>query len=293
MPSRPSPRLISVVIPVLNDAETLADQLEALRGQDYTGDWELVIVDNGSTDASCEIAERWVGQFPRAQVVRAADRRSPGHARNAGASRSSGDFLAFTDADDAAQPGWLTALAEAAPLGDLVAGSVVVDGLNDERSLGWHVVPPRERSLREDRFLSYASGANLGIWAEVFERLGGFEEDAIAGEDKEFSWRAQMTSFRLVWAPDAVVRYRLRDQVSELARQHYRYGTTGPRLYRLFRDSGMPRRRPTKALMTWSWILLTWPAAAWSERFRGRWALEAALACGRVTSSMRNRVLFL
>jgi glycosyltransferase involved in cell wall biosynthesis len=292
VPSRPSPRLISVVIPLLNDAETVAEQLEALRAQDYAGDWEVVIVDNGSTDASVEIAERWVGRFPSARVVHAADRRSPGHARNAGASQARGDFLAFTDADDVVQPSWLGALAESAHRGDLVAGNVVVDGVNDGYSLAWHAIAPRERSRRDDRFLEYASGANAGVWADVFERLGGFEEDAIAGEDKEFSWRAQVTSFQLVSAPGAVVHYRLRGRVSSLARQHYRYGTTGPRLYRRFRDFGMPRRRLTDTLRTWGWILLTWPAALGSRRFRGRWALEAALAFGRVTGSMRNRVIY-
>ena len=292
MPSRSWPRLISVVSPGLNQADTLADQLGALRAQAYAGDWELVIVDNGSTDASPEIAEQWVKRFPRASVIRAPERRSAGHARNAGASHASGDFLAFTDADDVVHPTWLTALAEGARCGDLVAGGVNVDGVNDERSRGWHAISPHERSLRDERFLQYASGTNTGVWADVFERLGGFEEEAIAGEDKEFSWRAQVASFILVSAPGAVVQYRLRGEVSSLARQHYRYGTSGPRLYRRFRDFGMPRRRPTETLKTWAWILSTWPAAAWSERFRGRWALEAALACGRVTGSMGNRVLY-
>ena len=286
------PRLISVVIPMLNDAETIPETLDALGAQDYSGEWEVVVADNGSTDGGVEMAEGWLRANSRGVVVRAVGRRTAGHARNVGAAHARGDFLAFTDADDAPDLGWLTALAEAAERGDLVAGTVEIDGINDERSRGWHVLPPRERALRADRFLPYASGTNTGVWAEAFERLGGFEEDAISGEDKEFSWRAQVSSFRLVAAPDAVVRYRLRPRVSLLARQHFHYGTTGPRLYRRFRDHGMPPRRPAEALRTWAWILLTCPAAVWSDRFRGRWALEAALACGRLASSMRNRVLY-
>ena len=290
--ARRSPGLISVVIPLLNQAESVADQLRALVAQDYTGDWELVISDNGSTDASLDIAERWIKQFRRAHVVRATGRRSAGHARNVGASHASGDFLAFTDADDVAQPGWLTGLAEAASHGDLVAGGVGVDGLNDERSLQWHVLSLDGCPLPDEHFLVHASGTNTGVWADVFECLGGFDEDEISGEDKEFSWRAQLVSFRVVSAPAAVVHYRLRGRVSSLARQHYRHGTTGPRLYRRFRDFGMPRRQVTETLSTWSWILCTWPAALWSDRSRGRWAREAALACGRVVSSVHNRVLY-
>ena len=286
------PRLISVVIPLFNDAQTLPHTLDGLRAQDYEGDWEVVIADNGSTDAGAEIAERWLREQSRGLVVHAAERRTAGHARNVAAGHARGEFLAFTDADDVPQPGWLTGLAEAAAEGDLVAGAVEVGGINDERSRRWHALDPRERALKADRFLLYASGTNTGVWRDVFERLGGYEEDAVAGEDKEFSWRAQVASFRLVVAPLAVVQYRLRPRVGLLARQHFYYGTTGPRLYRRFRDHGMPRRRPAETLRTWAWILCTWPAAAFSDRFRGRWALEAALACGRVASSMRNRVLY-
>jgi glycosyltransferase involved in cell wall biosynthesis len=290
--ARQSPRLISVLIPVLNGAEDLPHQLEALHAQDYTGAWEVVIADNGSTDASVAIAERWVKRFSRGRVVRTGDRISPGHARNVGAAHARGDFLVFTDADDAPRPGWLTAMAQGARRGDLVAGGIDVDGLNDARSRSWHATPPRERALHGFRFLPFASGTNTGVWADVFEDLGGFDEETIVAEDIEFSWRAQLASYRVVSAPNAMVEQRLRSRVGSLARQHYRYGTSGPNLYRSFRDSGMPRARATEALRKWAWILGAWPAAAWSERVRGRWALEAALACGRVVGSVRNRVLF-
>ena len=174
-------------------------------------------------------------QFSRGQVVRAVDRRSPGHARNAGAARAGGDFLAFTDADDVPHTGWLTGMAEGARQGDLVAGAIEVDGLNDARLRAWHPLSPRERALAGYRFLSYASGTNTGVWADVFEHLGGFNEESIAGEDIEFSWRAQLASYRIVSAPGAVVQERLRSSMGSLASQHYRYGTTGPRLYSRFR----------------------------------------------------------
>ncbi|MEK6276630.1 MAG: glycosyltransferase [Actinomycetota bacterium] len=288
---RQSPRLISVVIPVLTGAATLPHQLKALRAQDYAGAWEVVIADNGSTDASVEIAERWVKHFPCGRVVHAVGRRSAGHARNVGAAQAGGDFLAFTDADDVPRPGWLTALAQGARHGDLVAGGIDVDGLSDPRSRSWHAIPPRERALRGFRFLPFASGTNTGVWADVFERLGGFDEYMASAEDIEFSWRAQLASYRVVSAPEAVVQERLRRRVSSLARQHFRYGTSGPNLYRRFRDAGMPRPRASETLRTWAWILCAWPAASWSARVRGRWALEAALAGGGIAASVRNRLL--
>jgi glycosyltransferase involved in cell wall biosynthesis len=299
------------VVPLLNDAETVADQLAALLAQDYTGAWELVVVDNGSDDDSFEMAERCLDGAPNALVVRATDRRSAGHARNVGASRASGDFLAFTDADDVVYPGWLTAMVEAAPQTDVVAGAVEVDALNDECTRAWHGTSPslsgfslglsgaslglsglsstRQHALP---FLTYACGTNTGVWADVFERLGGFDEDTIAGEDVEFSWRAQLAGHDVAPAPAAVVRQRLRTRVASLARQQYLYGTAGPNLYRRYRGSGMPRSNPRETLGTWAWIAGAWPAAMWSKRVRGRWALETAFACGRIAGSLRNRVLF-
>jgi glycosyltransferase involved in cell wall biosynthesis len=291
--ARESPRLISVLVPLLDAAHALPDHLEALGAQDYSGAWEVVIADNGSADGSIEIAERWLKQSSRGQMVRAVDRRSSSHARNAAAAHARGDFFVFTDADDAPRPEWLTAMAEAARHGDIVAGGIDIHGLNDERSRSWHSVPPRERALERYGFLPFASGSNTGVWADVFERLGGFDEDTIAGEDIDFSWRAQLASYRLVLAPEAVVQQRLRTRLGALAAQHYRYGTSGPRLYRRFHEAGMQRARPTRALRTWAWILCAWPAAAWSEAARGRWALEAAVACGRITSCVRNRVLYI
>jgi glycosyltransferase involved in cell wall biosynthesis len=291
--ARESPRLISVVIPIRNGAETLPDQLEALGAQDYAGAWEVVIADNGSTDAGAEIAERRLRRFSRGRVVRAPGRASASHARNAGAARACGDFLAFTDADDVPRPGWLSALALAAPHGDLVAGAVDIDGLSDELTRSWHPASPRERALATFRFLTYASGTNTGVWADVFERLGGFDEATVIGEDVEFSWRAQRASHRVVWAPDAVVQERLKRRLGAAMRQHYRYGTSGPHLYRRFRGHGMPRTGTLSALRTWAFILSAWPAAACSERWRGRWVLEAAHAAGRVAGSARNRVRYL
>jgi glycosyltransferase involved in cell wall biosynthesis len=293
------------VVPLLNDAETVAHQLEALHAQDYTGAWELVVVDNGSADASFEIAERCVENAPHGRVVRAADRRSAGHARNVGASHAGGDFLAFTDADDVVYPGWLTAMVEAAPHADVVAGAVDIDALNDECTRAWHGNSPRLSGLSLGLsglsstrqvglpFLTYSCGTNTGVWADVFERLGGFDEDTMAGEDVEFSWRAQLAGYEVASAPGAVVRQRLRSRVGSLARQQYHYGGAGPNLYRRYRGSGMPRSKARETLGNWAWIVGAWPAAMWSKRVRGRWTLETAFACGRVASSVRNRVLFI
>ena len=61
---RSRPRSVSVVVPAYNAAATLAEQLEALAAQQYEGDWEVVVVDNGSTDGTADLARRYAGRFP-------------------------------------------------------------------------------------------------------------------------------------------------------------------------------------------------------------------------------------
>src|SRR4051812_31222858 len=118
-------------MPVLNGEAHIADQLAALAAQTYEGDWELVVVDNGCSDRTIEIARDWAPRFPRLRIADATRRRGLNVARNAGAAAARGDFLAFCDADDVASPGWLAALASAAPEADVVGGRLEWETLND------------------------------------------------------------------------------------------------------------------------------------------------------------------
>src|SRR4051795_6655976 len=124
------PRLISVVIPVLDGEAHVGDQLAALAGQTYRGDWELVVADNGCSDRTIEIVQGWGPRLPSLTIADATTRRGLNHARNAGASAARGDFLVFCDADDVAGPGWLEAMARAASDADIVGGRLEGGALN-------------------------------------------------------------------------------------------------------------------------------------------------------------------
>jgi len=76
-----SPR-VSVVMPVLNGAATLPQQLRALAAQTYPGRWELVVADNGSTDETAQVVREWTGRLPCLRLVDASDRMSTNYARN-------------------------------------------------------------------------------------------------------------------------------------------------------------------------------------------------------------------
>jgi glycosyltransferase involved in cell wall biosynthesis len=287
----PSFELVSVVIPVLNAAGTLPMQLEALTSQTYTGAWEVVVVDNGSSDGSDEIAFGWSHRLPHLRVVYALDRKGCSHARNVGARAARGDFLAICDADDVVEPGWLEAMAEAGRTCDIVGGRLDRVSLNSPLARSWRP-PPSDDTLPSLGFLPYAVGANCGVRTKVFRALGGWNEDlAVCGDDVDFSWRAQLSSYRLCYAQGAVVRYRFREDPRDTARQFFNYGRVQPALYRDYRDRGMSRNLRW-AFREWLWLVRHVGDLMGSAPRKGVWMRRAAFRGGRLLGSVRVRVWY-
>jgi len=291
-PDGGGPALISVVIPVLNAADTLPAQLEALSGQTYGGKWEVIVSDNGSTDGTPDLAQAWADRIPGLRVVDGSDRKGQAHARNVGAAAARGDFIAFCDADDVATSGWLEGMAEAARSWDVVGGTLDHDSLNEPMVRSWRSAQPREETPEDEAFMPWAESANLGVRTPVFRELGGFNEDYAASEDVDFSWRVQLASYRLGFAPGAVVRYRHRMSLRPLMRQHYLYGVNSAKLYRDFRNRGMPRSPVRRALRVWGRVIAHLLVDLSSRDRRGIWLRKAAYRWGRLRGSIRYRVFY-
>jgi glycosyltransferase involved in cell wall biosynthesis len=282
--------MISVVMPVRNGASTLGQQLRALDEQTYRGRWEIVIADNGSTDDTVAVAETWNHPDVELRVIDASQRPGSSWARNRGAEEARGDFLMFCDCDDAVVPGWLDAVAVAARDYDAVTGPQDASEINAPEIMDWRSARPLE--LPQNRFLPYAPSCNLGVWADVYKRSGGFDERYPQAHDVEWSWRAQLAGFTLGFAEDAVVHYRYRDTVRGVARQAYFSGLDSARLYHDYRAHGMRRRPLSRSLRVWAWLVVRLPYLATRER-RGLWMRRAGEAWGRLRGSARFRVMFL
>ena len=285
------PALVSVVVPALNAERYVGEQLAALARQTYAGPWELVVVDNGCTDATIDIVRSWSEQLPALRIVDASARRGLDFAKSVGFHAAAGDLVAFCDADDVAVPGWLEALVRAAEHADVVGGPLDFEPLNDARTLAWRP-DVRQTDLEVGNgFLPYAPGGNCAIWADVVDAIGWSAYD-FGGDDKDFSWRAQFASYRVAFAPDAVIHLRYRTTLRDLVRQWYAYGMAGPRLFRDFRDAGM-RRDLRGSLAMWRWLVARSRNLARSPEQRGNWLRVAAFRCGRIAGSVRFRTLYL
>jgi glycosyltransferase involved in cell wall biosynthesis len=283
---------VSVVIPVLDCDPFLSEQLMALTRQTFDGPWEVVVVDNGCTDRSMDVARAFADRLPALRIVRAPVMRNLNHARNVGAAAARGDFLAFCDGDDVVSAGWLAALVEAGREAHVVGGAIENLALNGERVRDWR----REEGLFEVPvkfgFLPAVPGGNCAMWAQVARALRWDEDFAFAGSDIEFSWRAAIHSYRIAFAPDAVIQQRHRRDLIGMVRQHYAYGRAGPHLFRRFRRSGMPRSDARTAAREWRLLVRAAPGLLRSADERGHWARTLAYRAGALGGSLRFRVLF-
>jgi glycosyltransferase involved in cell wall biosynthesis len=282
--------VISVIVPVRNGMPWLEQQLQALAEQECHEPWEVVVVDNNSTDESRSVAQDWVNRSSMFRLVDASKVRGAGAARNAGVGAARGELLAFADADDVVQPGWLTAHVLALAEADMSAGVFDSWSLNGQA----HPSPPSfapPPAMTLFGFLPAAGSNNLALRRRAFEELGGFAEDLMTGEDFDLSWRSQLSGHRFVLTTDAVVARRNRQGFKAVFSRYADYGRCGPVLYRRFRADGL-RRELVIAAKTWVWLVLSTPRLFQSQ-FRDRWARIAGWRTGCLVESVRQRVLFL
>jgi glycosyltransferase involved in cell wall biosynthesis len=283
--------LVSVVIPARNADTTIASQLEALSRQNYSGPWEVVVVNNGSTDDTARIVRDWTRKLPNLRLVNASEGVGRNYARNAGVAEARGDLLLFCDADDVATPGWMEEMVRASRSSDIVRGGVDHNALQNGHGF-WHRDDPRLKQFFE--FLPIADSANFAVRSEVLAKLGGWNENYLRCNDVEFSWRAQISGYSLGEAPRAQMMIRHRESLSSSARQAYATALEFPRLYKDFRGFGMPRGTMRNFAWDWARIVVGFlPYMLLGPRRRRAWVRRAAARVGRVRGSIRHRVLFL
>jgi len=229
---------ISIVIPTYNNLSLLLECIESVRRQDYPPEKiEIVVVDNFSTDRTREIIR---DRFPYIKLVPLETNTGFAVACNRGATLAKGDYVAFLNNDAVADKGWLRALVNTlASDGEsavCVASRIVSrDGSQTEfdgaasnlfgagrptSAWGWPdaLSPPAKGSP-----ILFASGGAMLIQRSVFLDVGGFDPVYFAYfEDVDLGWRLWVLGYRVVYAPDAVVKH-LGGATARRTGEHRRY----------------------------------------------------------------------
>ena len=213
---------VSVVVPFAGSRQSARRLLDSLATLELGPDDELIVADNSLDGAAA--GERVP---PRSTVVRAVERRSSYHARNAGARAARGDWLLFVDADCEPTPTLIRDYFRQ-PVGGgvgAIAGAVRAEAAGD----GLVARHARSRPyLDQATFLAeprggFAATANLLVRRSAWAALGGFNE-VRSGGDVDFSWRLQAAGHAIEHRPEAVVRHRHREALWPFVRQRLRYG---------------------------------------------------------------------
>lgn len=282
---------LSVIVPVFDAADTIALQLDALARQESAEPWELIVVDNGSTDASMRIVETYRDRLPNLRVISATERRGPAHARNAGAALATGTYLAFCDADDEVADDWVARIGEAVEAHGFVASRMDAARLSEPRALAAKGNRRQQTGLIEYSyvpFLPFAGACGLAIRRDLHDRIGGFDEGMTYLEDCDYCWRVQLAGTALTFAPRALVHIRHRADASGMYRQARNWGEFNVLLLKRYREHGMPAPAWTTGLKLWWRLAMRVPGLTKrANRDRFLWALGYRM--GQLRGSIKHR----
>lgn len=220
---------VSVIIPVRNEAATIAATVRAVHAQaGIDREIEILVVDDGSTDASARNA-RAAGAMVLEVHPEAAG--NPAAARNLGARGSAGDPIVFLDSDCVPSPGWLRAI-----LGAHARGETIVGGSLDlppglptsarcDYYCGWYLV----HSRRPPGYVPHHPPPNLSVRRAAFFSTGGFtEEPPFSYTNEERVWEAELLAagHRIWFEPQALAYHHNRPGFLNLLKRNYRWAYT-------------------------------------------------------------------
>lgn len=212
---------VSVIIPVLNAADRLVRVLEAIEEQSFPREQiEVIVIDNGSSDG---LREK-IGRFG-VKLLEQTEVKSPYASRNVGIEASTGEIIAFTDANKVPDSVWIEKGVEALNRdGISLAGGAIRFSLSS-RPTASEVYDSlmfnnNERLIREE---GGAATGNLFVKREVADQIGLFDGEHRSGMDLAWTRRAVENGFMLIYAKDSVV-YCLPRNFKQLLNKSYRIG---------------------------------------------------------------------
>ncbi|MEV6554681.1 glycosyltransferase family A protein [Nocardia sp. NPDC051756] len=239
-------RSVSIVIPTyIGTAEgrdLLDVQLDALTRQDYRGEFDVLIADNGSpVDVQAHIESHAARDRLGLRYVDASGTSGAAFARNVGAGQATGETLLFCDHDDRAHPNWISRMVGFLDEGyDLTCSAIEGDSLNAEHPRHVANIPAPDQFQPPGVYAPVIVGTSMACRAEVYRKLGGQDVSYAANEDLEFGWRAHREGYRLGYLAEALVAYRYRQGFRPGYRQGRSRGIGLARLHAEFPKNGLP-----------------------------------------------------
>lgn len=249
---------VSIIVPVRDQPNDLIECLQSLADLDYPPDkLEIIVVDDGSSENISGI----VSPF-NVRLIKLEKSRGPAAARNTGAEHSSGDVLAFLDADCIADKNWLRELIPFLQIEGIGAVGGLVDSYYKTRYLDRYEEVSSSLNMgarlisemgKESNF--YVPSCNMLVSRKAFLATGGFTEGMQVGEDVDFCWRMRDRGYSLLYIPYGKVAHKHRSRLFKMLQRRHSYGTSEAVLYSSHRNKRKRLSLPVYAGL--SFIALT------------------------------------
>ena len=198
--------MISVIIPAYNEEDNIAHCLDAFLGQTTKRDFEIVLVNNASTDKTAEIAERYKDKFNLNVVFDPIKGR--GHARYVGFNNAKGEIIISSDSDAVVPENWIEELASALDReGSAVAvtGTCKIIDCDEKTNRRFNYFQPFVMKAYRLVFGYYwLNGFSFGIRKEAYIESGGFDSNLNAQEDIDLSFKVSRIG-RIIFLPNVPI----------------------------------------------------------------------------------------
>ena len=198
----------SMIVPAYNAEKTLGECLNALQKQDFSEEFEILVVDDGSTDKTAEIAKNFSKKNKKIKLIRQRNS-GPAAARNRGAKQAKGEIIVFLDSDCISEKNWLEEMLK--PFSDKKV--VGVQGAYKSRQkeiiaqFGQLEIEQRYEKMQKQKSIDWIGSYSAAYRKEIFLQEKGFDEGFLtsSGEDPDLSYTLSEKGNRLVFNPKAVV----------------------------------------------------------------------------------------
>lgn len=217
-------RFVSIIIPALNEEKNIGRCLDSIIQMGHAKSFfEAIVIDNGSTDKTREIAESYKSKL--AITIINAPGVNISVLRNIGAAKSIGDILAFVDADCTVSTNWIrTALPyfEDHTIG-AVGSNVGIPENSTWVAKTWDINLSQNRKLGETECLPTG---NLFVSKEAYQNIHGFNESLVTNEDYDLCYRLRQTGFKIYSDPEIrVIHWGVPENVVEFYKREVWHGT--------------------------------------------------------------------
>ena len=224
---------ISVVVPVYNGERTIQKTIEALLSQKAEKSYEVIVVDDGSTDDTPNIIKK----YPVKIITQ--ENAGPAAARNTGWKAASGEIVAFTDSDCVPVPGWIEALSKHFwdPSVGGVGGTYKTE--NPGSILATYIAEDsRFRQSRLGREIEGTGTFSAAYRKKLLEQIGGFDEiyRRATAEDFDLGYAIQKTGHKILYEPEAIVGHYHKEDFLKYIKGQFWHAVWRVYLYSKYKD---------------------------------------------------------